>query len=145
MLELTAEDVGLLAAARTATLATVAPDGQPRLVPVCFALHGGRVWIALDEKPKQGHDPRSLARVRDVLARPGVSLLVERWSEDWSKLAWLRLSGRAALVEPGALAPGVVSALRARYPQYLHHDLEQRPMLAIDVDRVVRWSAAAAG
>jgi PPOX class probable F420-dependent enzyme len=142
MPELTAADVGLLAAARTATLATVAPDGQPRLVPVCFALHDGRVWIALDEKPKQGPDPRSLARVRDVLARPGVSLLVEHWSEDWSELAWLRLSGRATLIEPASVAPGVVPALRARYPQYLDHDLEARPMLAVEVDRVVRWAAA---
>jgi PPOX class probable F420-dependent enzyme len=141
MPELTAADVGLLAAARTATLATVAPDGQPRLVPVCFALHDGRVWIALDEKPKHDPDPRSLARVRDVLARPGVSLLVERWSEDWSELAWLRLSGRATLVEPASVAPGVVTALRARYPQYVEHDLEGRPMLAIDLDGIVRWSA----
>jgi coenzyme F420-0:L-glutamate ligase/coenzyme F420-1:gamma-L-glutamate ligase len=146
MLELTPADVDLLTSARTATLATVAPDGQPRLVPVCFTLHDdGRLWIALDEKPKQGPDPRSLARVRDVLARPGVSVLVERWSEDWSALAWLRLHGRATLVEPASVAPGVVSALRARYPQYVEHDLEGRPMLAIELERAVRWSAAASG
>lgn len=142
MLDLTPADLELLASARTATLATVAPDGLPRLVPVCFARHvDGRLWIALDEKPKMDPDPRTLARVRDVLARPGVALLVERWSEDWSQLAWLRLSGRAALVEPDDVAPGVVDGLRARYPQYAEHDLEARPMLAIEVDRAARWSA----
>jgi PPOX class probable F420-dependent enzyme len=141
MLALTRADLELLASARTATLATVAPDGQPRLVPVCFALHDGRLWIALDEKPKRGPDPRSLARVRDVLVRPGVAVLVERWSEDWSELAWLRLIGRASLVEPDAVATGVRAALRERYPQYGRHDLEHRPMLAIELERAVRWSA----
>jgi hypothetical protein len=43
------------------------------------------------------------------------------------------------------VAPGVVSALRARYPQYVEHDLEGRPMLAIELERAVRWSAAASG
>jgi PPOX class probable F420-dependent enzyme len=146
--ELGPAELDLLGTARTATLATIAPDGLPRLVPVCFARGSdGRIWIALDEKPKRDDDPRSLARVRDILDRPSVALLVERWSEDWSKLAWLRLTGRASLIEPESVPAGVISALRERYPQYEGHDLESRPMLAIEVERVVRWAAsnAAAG
>jgi PPOX class probable F420-dependent enzyme len=136
-------DLDLLASARSATLATIAPDGVPRLVPVCFVLWtDGRLWIALDEKPKRDDDPRSLARVRDILERPSVALLVERWSEDWSQLAWLRLTGRASLVEPSAVPAGVIGALRERYPQYARHDLESRPMLAIALERAVRWSAS---
>jgi PPOX class probable F420-dependent enzyme len=136
-------DLDLLVSARSATLATVAPDGLPRLVPVCFVRWtDGRLWIALDQKPKRDHDPRTLARVRDILERPSVALLVERWSEDWSQLAWLRLTGRAWLVEPASVPAGVIAALRQRYPQYAAHDLESRPMLAIELERVVRWSAS---
>ena len=71
-------DRAFLDSARTATLATIAGDGRPRLVPICFAVADDVVWTPLDEKPKAVADVRSLARVRDIVVRPAVSLLVER-------------------------------------------------------------------
>jgi PPOX class probable F420-dependent enzyme len=127
-------------------LATIADDGSARLVPVCFALleWDGRIRLVtpLDEKPKRSADPHTLARVRDILARPAVTLLVDRWDEDWSRLAWVRIHGRARLVEPadGEHAPAL-AALRARYPQYLAHDLERLPVISIEATRVVSWAA----
>lgn len=129
-------------AARRAILATIDPGGGARLVPIGFVLdHGAPVlWSSLDEKPKTRGDPRGLARVRDILARPRVSILVDRWDEDWSRLGWIRLYGRAALVEPGAAGHAeAVTGLRARYPQYADHDLESRPMLRVTIDRVTDW------
>ena len=117
---------------RSATLGTIAADGRPRLVPICF------VVIDDVEKPKRVSDVRELARVRDIEARPEVTLLVERWSEDWSELAWLRIDGRARVVESD---PTAVAALRAKYPQYEDHDLESRPMIAIRIERVNPWGA----
>ena len=87
-------------------------------------------------------DPRGLARVRDVLGRADVAVLVDRWSETWSELAWLRLGGEARLVEPADVPGDVVPALRSRYPQYATHDLEGRPMLAITVTSVSSWGLA---
>ncbi|HET7728136.1 MAG TPA: TIGR03668 family PPOX class F420-dependent oxidoreductase [Candidatus Limnocylindrales bacterium] len=130
-----------LASARSATLATIAPDGRPRLVPVCFVLMDGdasHIWFALDEKPKAVADPRELARVRDIERDPRVTLLVERWSEDWAELAWLRCDGRAELIEPGG-DEDAVRALRAKYPQYATHALEQRPLVRIAVERARSW------
>ncbi len=136
---LTAADRALLGESRPGTRATVGPDGRPRRVPLCFAVAtDGTIWSPLDQKPKVD-DLRAMARVRDVLERPAVALLVQRWSEDWSELAWLRLGGTAALVETPP--DDVVVALRARYPQYAAHDLEHRPALRIVVDRATRWSA----
>jgi PPOX class probable F420-dependent enzyme len=136
-----------LDAARSATLATIAPDGVPRLVPVCFALvEAGEpvIYTPLDDKPKRAVDPRNLARVRDILARPDVSILVERWSEDWSQLGWLRILGRASLLEPDE-APAehgaAVAALRARYPQYADHRLEDRPIIRIAVVATRSWGS----
>jgi PPOX class probable F420-dependent enzyme len=128
-----------LGAARTATLATIRPDGRPRLVPICFVLHGETVWTPLDDKPKAVSDPRDLARVRDIEREPRVELLVHTWSEDWSELAWLRIDGRAALTEPD---PAAVVDLRSKYHQYEGHDLEHRPMLAIAIDDVTSWVAS---
>ena len=94
---LTAAERDLLATARRATLATVAPDGRPRLVPICFVVIDDVLWSPLDEKPKSVDDVRSLARVRDIVERPTASVLVDRWSEDWSELAWVRITGRATM------------------------------------------------
>lgn len=145
-----ASDRAFLDGARTATLATIDPKGRPRLVPICFIVTdlGGacHLWSPIDDKPKRSTDPRSLARVRDVVARPDVTLLLDRWSEDWSGLAWLRVVGRAALVDPDTADAGalgsIIDALRSKYPQYREHDLERRPMLRIAIDSVVRWSAS---
>lgn len=139
-----------LAAARTATLATIDPRGLPRLAPICFVLApiqpGGRpvLHTPLDEKPKTVADPRALARVRDIAERPAVTLLVQHWAEDWSELAWLRLTGRAEVIEPDPSDPvleGVIGALRAKYPQYADQDLASRPMIRVTGDRVAKWGA----
>jgi PPOX class probable F420-dependent enzyme len=147
------DQLGFLAAARTATLATIAPSGRPRLVPICFVVGSNspegrpRLYSPLDDKPKAVADPRLLARVRDLLARPDATLLLDRWSEDWDRLGWLRLETTAELLEPGGSAArereDAVAALRAKYPQYAGHRLEDRPMLRFTVDRVVSWGALA--
>jgi PPOX class probable F420-dependent enzyme len=144
-----------VAAARTATLATIAPDGRPRLVPICFVLAAddadgrARLYSPLDEKPKAPTDPHDLARVRDLLARPDATLLVDRWSEDWTRLGWVRLEARGTLIEPRAAEPGnpdddgehatAVEALREKYPQYAAHRLAERPLLRFSVERIVAW------
>ena len=141
---LAAADIELLRACRRATLATIAADGRARLVPITYAFDE-TAWViysALDEKPKVVADPRDLARVRDIAARPRVTLLVDRWSEDWTQLAWLRLEGEAKILERGSDEHArAVDLLRARYEQYADQALEQRPMLRISLTRAVSWSA----
>lgn len=143
---------GFIETCRTATLATIAPDGTARMVPVCFAL--GRagedgapaLYTPLDDKPKQSADPTRLARVRDLVERPRVTLLFDRWDEDWSHLAWLRVHGTAALLER-ARAPdehaATVAALRARYPQYRRHAIDARPLIRVLVERTSAWGSLA--
>ena len=134
-------DEGLLHGARRATLGTIAPDGRPRLVPVCFVITDDVIWSPLDEKPKSVEDPRGLARVRDIARDPRVTLLVDRWSEDWSELGWMRVDGHAEVVDTAEIA--IIAALRAKYPQYADHDLESRPLIRITIDRAAGWAASA--
>lgn len=148
-----------LSAARRATLATIAPDGRPRLVPICFVLdpHADPpvLYSPIDDKPKRSTDPFALARVRDIVARPDVTILVDRWSEDWAELAWLRCSGRAQVVAAGSRADvavesradvagradvaAAIAMLRAKYPPYMRHDLEHRAMIRIHLERATSW------
>lgn len=147
---LTGAEQAFVAGARRAVLATVRPDGEPRLVPICFVLADepddvGRpiLYSPLDEKPKASADPRDLGRVRDLLVLPSMTVLVDRWSEDWTELAWLRLSGRGELMEPEprerAEHATAVAALRTKYQQYEDHDLDARPLIRMAIDRVQRW------
>ncbi len=159
-----------LSEVRRAVLVTAGSSGRLRPVPVCFAVAPSPLdvlWTPIDQKPKQSSDPRRLARVRDIIERPPIALLVDRWDEDWSRLAWLRLEGEARLLEPGEAAAAAareggghdragharaehsghergehataVTALRERYPQYAAHDLERRPIIRIEVTRAVEW------
>jgi PPOX class probable F420-dependent enzyme len=144
---LTSPELAFLAAARTAVLATIDGGGMPRLVPICFVvtdLPHLVVHTPLDEKPKRVGDAHDLARVRDILERAEVALLVDRWSEDWSRLGWLRLRGIAELVEPDDVAAAdehrtVVAALRQKYPQYASHDLDDRPLIRIAIEGSRSW------
>ena len=136
----------LLEGCRRGVLATRAPDGSARLVPVCFAIvdgaDGPRLVTPIDEKPKASADPLALARTRDVRARPDVVLLFDRWDEDWTHLAWVRIYGTARLVWPGeAEHPAGLAALRARYPQYRTQALERLPLMVVEPARIVRWPA----
>ena len=122
-------------------------QGRARLVPICFAIDGRPdslvLYSPLDEKPESVLDPRTLGRVRDIAANPQVSLLVDRWSEDWSQLAWLRLEGQADVLEPGAAEhPHATELLRERYAQYADQVLGDRPLIRITIDRATSWSAS---
>lgn len=152
MPSLTPEQRAFLAEARRATLATTGPDGRPRLVPVCYALRpeddAGRpvIYTPLDEKPKRTGNVRDLARVKDILVLPDVTLLVDRWDEDWRRLGWLRLYGTGELLEPEPREVPehrlAVRLLRERYPQYAGHALETLPVICIRVERAVGWEAS---
>jgi PPOX class probable F420-dependent enzyme len=144
---LSGDERAFLEGARRAVLATIAPDGRPRLVPVCFVLDPSLpvLYTPLDEKPKTIDDTMRLARVRDVLADPRVSVLVDRWDEAWANLAWLRCHGAAAILAADANAADergpAIESLRRKYPQYAAHRLEDLALIRIDVERVTSWGA----
>ena len=125
-----------VAAARVARLATVGPDGRPHAVPVCFVLEGDTVYSAVDRKPKRSTDLQRLANVR---AHPDAAILVDHYDEDWTTLWWVRLRGRARVLQTGDERARALTLLQEKYPQYR----EQPPdgdVLALDVDEWRSWS-----
>ena len=102
-----------------ARLGLLDDDGRPRVLPVTFVVHAGSLWTAVDRKPKR--DPaREPARVRFLRDNPHAALTVDRYDDDWSRLAWVQVLGDVAVLavdgEPDAVAAldGEVPAVRAR-------------------------------
>ncbi len=123
-----------------ARLATTGADGQPHVVPVCYAFDGERIYSPIDEKPKRVAGMR-LWRVRNVQENSRVALVADDYAEDWSKLAFVLVRGRAEIIEAGRERPEALRLLREKYAQYRRMDLESRPLLAITPERVVSWGA----
>lgn len=149
--ELTIAGRALLEAARRATLVTIAPDGRPRPVPCCFVIGSDESRLVIDTpidgKPKASLEPMRLARVRDIDRDPRVTLLVDRWDEDWSRLAWVRVDGTARILLPASARDArarvaAIEALRARYPPYVHHRLEDLPIIRIVPTAITGWAAS---
>ncbi len=132
---------GLLRRARIARLATVGADGGARIVPACFVYHDGRLYSVVDEKPKRAA-PESLARLRHIRSQPRVCLLVDHYEEDWSRLWWVMVLGKAEVLVEGEEYGAALGALREKYPQYRRMALEGRPVIRITVERVRVWSAS---
>jgi PPOX class probable F420-dependent enzyme len=128
----------LLRSGRVGRLATVDARGRPHVVPVVFAYRAGVVYTPVDLKPKSV-EPRRLQRVRNVLANPNVQLLVDRYDEDWRRLAYAQLRGRAALLEDGPEHARALRLLERKYPQYAGLPLAGRPVIRITIERVVVW------
>jgi PPOX class probable F420-dependent enzyme len=124
-------------AARVARLATADASGVPHLVPVCFALIGDSLYITIDEKPKRTDIP--LKRLRNIIENPEVAVTIDRWDEDWSRLAWVMLRGRADILPDGTEHDTAQTRLRERYPQYRAMALEDLPVIAVRIARATAW------
>jgi PPOX class probable F420-dependent enzyme len=122
---------------RIGHLATADASGMPHVVPVCFALREAAAYITIDQKPKG--DPRSLKRLRNITANPSVALVADHYDEDWTRLGWVMLRGRAEILDEGAEHDAAQALLRARYPQYRRMQLAELPVIAIRIDRVTSW------
>lgn len=123
-----------------ARLATVAAHGAPHLVPITFVVEGDRIVSAIDAKPKRGGRLRRLQRLENIAANPRVSVLVDRYDDDWRRLWWVRADGAARIVEDGSELMRTLDLLRDRYLQYREVDLIG-PAIVVEVERWTGWSA----
>jgi PPOX class probable F420-dependent enzyme len=104
-------------------------------VPICFVLDGDTLYSAVDEKPKR---TRLLQRLRNIEENPRVEVLIDEYGEDWSRLWWVRLRGRARILERGERA---VELLSAKYPQYAEEP-PTGPVIAVEIEERIEWTAS---
>ena len=127
-----------LRAARVGRLATAGGDGRPLVVPVCYVFDGALVYSAVDAKPKR---TRELRRLRNIAENPQVSLVVDEWDEDWARLRYVIVEGRAEVLTDGPEFSHAVDLLVAKYPQYrtLGLSRESGAVIRITPARILPW------
>ena len=130
-----------LEAARVARLATLDAEHGPHIVPVCFAYDGKVFYSAVDRKPKRVA-PERLARLRHITASPQIALIIDEYREDWEKLWYILVRGKAKLIPKSAHQERdrAIRQLRAKYPQYAVAMLpDDAPVIRITPFRITSW------
>jgi PPOX class probable F420-dependent enzyme len=130
--------LALLRDARVGRLATADASGQPLVVPVCYVFDGARCYSAVDAKPKR---TRELRRLKNIAANPHASLVVDVWDEDWAKLCWVIVEGRAEVLERGEEFTRAIDLLLEKYPQYraMGLDRTEGAVVRLEASRVRAW------
>jgi PPOX class probable F420-dependent enzyme len=127
--------------ARVARLATADARLRPHVVPVCFVYDGKVFYTAIDQKPKRV-TPERLTRLRNILAVPQVALLIDQYDEDWTRLWYILIRGKAKLLPRSGHKERAwaLLKLRAKYPQYAGRMLpNDAPIIRITPDRTTFW------
>ena len=125
---------------RVARLGTVDDAGRPLVLPICYIVAGETLFSPIDAKPKRVPVHR-LKRVQNIQKNPHVALVIDDYSEDWTALSYVILHGRAEILTGGSAFERAVVALREKYPQYHHMAIQENPMIAVHLERVVSWGA----
>ena len=136
---ISAEIRARLEVARVARLATLDSKQKSHLIPICYAYNGTVFYSAIDRKPKRV-SPERMARLKNIKKNPQVALLVDHYDEDWTRLWYVLVRGKAELVSAPAERKVALQCLRAKYPQYSSAMLEDdAPLLRITAQRVTAW------
>ncbi len=113
----TDEETAYLRSQRLARIATVAPDGQPDVVPVGYEYDGTHLYVG-------GMDPVKTRKFRNVQAgNTKIALVIDDLvsAQPWTP-RYLRIYGTADLVDrPGQFGPGSL------YADHAHHLMELEP------------------
>ena len=130
----------LVRAARVAHLATADARGQPLVIPICFVYDGKEFFSPIDEKPK--HTIR-LKRLRNLQENPKLSLVIDRYNEDWRRLAYVLITGEGKVLFRGNKHRRAVRLLRRKYSQYRDMVIQVRPLIVVIPRKVKIWGSVA--
>ena len=129
--------------ARVARLATLDGKNRPHIVPICFVYDGKLFYTAVDRKPKRV-TPERLARLRNIRAVSRIALLIDEYDEDWTRLWYVLIRGKAKLIPKSAYREhaSAIRKLRAKYVQYAQGMLaDDASIIRITPERATFWGA----
>ena len=122
-------------------LATMGEEG-PTVIPVCFAYESGKIYSAIDRKPKSGH---TLARVKNIERNPRVAFILDTYSDDWRRLSYLLVHGKASLVRDQGEKSRAKNLLLSKYPQYRWLGLDGSRTIRITIESLKLWKFQSRG
>ena len=141
MPSLSASARDLLSTARVAHLGTSDQYARPHVVPIVFVWRDDVLYTPLDRKPKRDDDWHALRRVRNIETNGRVAIVVDRYDEDWTHLAWVMVEGVAMILENGDEREAAAALLVAKYVQYETLPLDGRPIVRVEIERANEWSS----
>ena len=129
--------------ARVARLATVDKTFKPPLVPVVFVFDGNHFFIPIDQKRKSVK-PQGLKRIKNLQDNSDVALLIDMYSEDWTKLAFVMIQGKASIITSKTQwnidVKEAYNKLTTKYLQYQKIGLSEMCII-IKPEKIVSWGA----
>ena len=141
MLTFSPEDQSFLQQARVGRLATTSAAGEPPVVPVCFVFDGSCLYSAIDAKPKRV-EPRRLRRLLNLQENPRACLVVDHYEEEWARLRYVLVSGKAEILEMSPDRERALALLREKYPQYrTMPGFGQAPVIRLTPEKLTAWRA----
>ena len=127
-----------LTSLRVAHLATADTGAIPHVVPVCFVVRADTLYVTIDAKPKS-RPATELKRIRNIMGNPRVAIVADRYDEDWTRLGWVMLQGRAEILMEGSEHDEAQALLRSRYAQLQTMHICAYPVIAIRIERATSW------
>ena len=123
---------------RIARLATADAEGTPHLIPICFAYDGEHFYSVLDDKPKRASLMR-LKRVRNIMANPRAALVLDHYEEEWDRLWYVLVTGKANIIQDGSEHSQAISLLKNKYDQYRSMDIDGNPLIKVIPEKITSW------
>lgn len=127
---------------RVARMATADKMGRPLVVPICYVFDGENFYTPIDKKPKRVA-VKKLKRIRNILENPNISIVIDDYYEDWDKLRYVIIHGRAELIERGEEYQKSLRLLCDKYAQYVNMNLPalNLPVIKVVPERILLWGA----
>ena len=135
---LTATQASFVAAQRVGRLATADARAIRTWCRYASRCPTAALYVTIDEKPKRT-SARPLKRLRNLLENPSAAFVADRYDEDWTRLGWVMLRGRAEILSDGTEHDRAQDLLRERYPQYRAMRLAELPVIALRIERATSW------
>jgi len=132
MVKLSPKQVEFLNKQAVGRVVTVSLKGELHAVPVCYVFDEGNIYFASDYGAK---------KVRNLKENRKVSIIIDQYFEDWSKLKGILIQGEAELLEKGPEFRKSRDLLHEKYPQYMDMPIKEEECLIVKIktSRVSRW------
>ena len=133
-------EINFIKSHRVARLATFDKYGISLVIPICYVFNGKYIYTPLDKKPKQV-PVKELKRVRNIVENPNISLVIDDYYEDWSRLCFIIIKGKASLIYRGKEYLESLRMLSGKYIQYREMNLMdlKLPVIKIVPNRIISW------
>ena len=133
-------EISFIKSHRVARLATADRRGLPLVVPICYVFDGKYIYTPLDRKPKRV-PVKELKRIKNIAENPNISLVIDDYNEDWSRLRYIIIKGKASVIYSGKEYIESLRMLSEKYMQYREMNLIELnlPVIKIVPNRIISW------